>query len=102
MPVLSLRERDRRWAAIRDLMGAHELDCLLVGGHRGREHFESYITDDYIEGVVVFPMEGEPATLTWTDMRISRAQESFSRGLEPWVPDYRMGATGAGTAAVLR
>ena len=101
-PVLSLRTRELRWQRVRDLMRAHDLGCLLVGGLRGREHFETYITDDYVEGVVVMPLEGEPTVLTWTGSRISRAQESFSRGVEAWVTDYRVGVSGAATAGVLR
>jgi Xaa-Pro dipeptidase len=72
-PVLSLRERDRRWGRVRDLLGAHQLDCLLIGGYRGRERFECYVTDDYLEGAVVFPREGAPTALTWTGLRVSRA-----------------------------
>src|SRR5262249_57019414 len=70
LPVLSLRERDRRWQRVRDLMRAHELECLIVGGYRGRERYECYITDDYVEGAVIFPLEGEPTALTWTGLRI--------------------------------
>jgi len=42
-PVLSLRTRELRWQRVRDLMRAHDLGCLLVGGLRGREHFETYL-----------------------------------------------------------
>ena len=34
-PVLSLRTRELRWQRVRDLMRAHDLGCLLVGGLRG-------------------------------------------------------------------
>ena len=101
-PVLSLRERDRRWARVRDLMRAHQLECLLVGGYRGRERYESYITDDYVEGAVVFPLEGEPTALTWTGLRVSRAWESYRRGETPWVDDLRIGVSGGQLADVIR
>jgi Xaa-Pro aminopeptidase len=102
LPTLSLQERDRRWQRVREMMLAQRLDCLIVGGFRGREHYESYITDDYVEGAVVFPLEGEPTTLTWTGSRVSRAYESFSRGVEAWVTDYRVGVSGQATAGVIR
>jgi Xaa-Pro aminopeptidase len=101
-PVLSLRERDRRWQRVRDLMRAHELECLIVGGYRGRERYECYITDDYVEGAVIFPLGGEPTALTWTGLRISRAWESFRRGEQPWVADLRLGVTGPALADVIR
>lgn len=101
-PTLSLKERDRRWRAVRDMMRALSLDCLIVAGFRSRERYESYITDDYVEGAVLLAPEGEPTSLTWTGSRISRAQESFSRGVEAWVTDYRVGVTGALAAAVIR
>lgn len=101
-PVLSLHTRERRWQGVRDLMRARDLDCLIVGGFRGREHYETYITDDYVEGVAVMPLEGQPTVLTWTGSRISRAQESFSRGVEAWVTDYRVGVSGAATASLIQ
>ena len=101
-PTLSLHERDRRWKSVRDLMRSQSLDCLIVGGFNGKEHYESYITDDYVEGVVIVPLTGEPTVLTWAVSRINRAQESFSRGLEAWVTDYRLGISGANAARVIR
>ncbi|HYY88926.1 MAG TPA: hypothetical protein VFA49_09020 [Chloroflexota bacterium] len=73
---LSFATRDRHWSLTRDLMRERHLDCLLVGGFRARERYESFITDDYIEGSVVFPLEGDPVALTWTNMRVLRALDS--------------------------
>lgn len=101
-PGLSTRERDRRWKNVRDLMRSRNLEGLVVGGFRGREHYESYLTDDYVEGLVIFPLEGEPTVLTWTGSRISRAQESYSRGVEAWVSDYRVGLNGATAARIIQ
>ncbi len=101
-PTLSLNERDRRWKLTRDLMRSHNLDCLLVGGFRGKEHYECYITDDYIEGVAIMPLTGEPTALTWAISRINRAKESLSRDVEAWVEDYRPGISGAAAARVIQ
>ena len=101
-PSLSTRERDRRWKNVRDLMRSRNLDGLIVGGFRGREHFESYLTDDYVEGVVIFPLDGDPTVLTWTGSRVSRAQESYSRGVAAWVSDYRVGLQGPTAARLVQ
>ena len=72
LPTLSLRERDRRWAAVRGLMREQGVDCLLVAGFRSREMYESYVSDDYNEGAVVFPLDGDPVVLTWAHLRVLR------------------------------
>ena len=101
-PELSLAERDRRWAAVRALMRERALGGLLVAGFRAREMYESYISDDYNEGCVVFPLEGEPVVLTWAHLRVLRARWSEERGNPLWVKDYRVATTGAHAAEVVR
>jgi len=59
-PTLSLKERDRRRRLTRKLMKDSSLDCLLVAGLKGREKYESYFTNEYAQGIVVFPMDKEP------------------------------------------
>jgi Xaa-Pro aminopeptidase len=101
-PVLSLAERDRRWAGVRALMRERGLGGLLVAGFRAREMYESYISDDYNEGCVVFPLEGDPVVLTWAHLRVLRAKWSAERGHALWVNDYRVATTGAQAAQVVR
>ena len=101
-PTLSLRERDRRWSKVRDLMKAKELDCLLVAGLHGREQFDGYFTNDHMQGVVVFPLEGDPTCLTWTASHIIRHMENSSRGGAPWVEDIRVGPTSGDWVKVLQ
>lgn len=57
------------------------LEVLLLGGFRSRDQYEHYLSNDYIEGMVVFPISGDPVTLSWADTRLYRAQESFARGV---------------------
>ena len=64
-PILSVAERDRRWASVRGLMRERGFDGLLVAGFRAREMYETYISDDYNEGCVIFPLEGDPVVITW-------------------------------------
>lgn len=101
-PVLSMAERDRRWAAVRALMREHRLDGLVVGGFRAREMYESYVSDDYNEGCVVFPLEGDPVVLTWAQLRVMRARWSEENGHALWIRDYRVDPSGAGAAEVVK
>jgi Xaa-Pro aminopeptidase len=101
-PVLSFAERDRRWAAVRSLMRERGLGGLLVAGFRAREMYESYISDDYNEGCVVFPLEGDPVVLTCAHLRVLRALWSAERGNALWVGDYRVATTGEQAARVVR
>jgi Xaa-Pro aminopeptidase len=101
-PTLSLAERDRRWVRVRQLMRERGFDGLLVAGFRAREMYETYISDDYNEGCVVFPLAGDPVVITWAHLRVMRARWSQQRGTTLWVDDYRVATSGAGVAEVLR
>lgn len=101
-PILSLAERDRRWARIRELMRQRELEGLLVAGFRAREMYETYISDDYNEGCVIFPYDGDPVVITWAYLRVMRARWSQERGAALWVDDYRVASSGQGVAEVVR
>src|ERR1700758_1735845 len=100
-PTLSLAERDRRWANVRALMRERGFDGLLVAGFRAREMYETYISDDYNEGCVIFPLEGDPVVITWAYLRVMRARWSAERGNKLWVDDYRVSTSGTGVAEVL-
>lgn len=100
-PTLSLAERDRRWQRVRALMRQEKLDGLVVGGFRAREMYESYLSDDYNEGCVLFPLDGEPIVVTWAPLRVKRAQWSASRGHTLWIEDYRVAASGKAVADVV-
>src|SRR6202043_3810148 len=99
---LSVAERDGRWARVRGLMRERGFDGLLVAGFRSREMYETYISDDYNEGCVIFPLEGEPVVITWAYLRVMRARWSQERGAKLWVDDYRVATSGTGVADVLR
>lgn len=101
-PTLSFAERDRRWARLRGLLREHGLDGALIAGFRAREMYESYVSDDYNEGCVVFPLEGDPVVLTWAPLRVMRARYSAEQGHKLWVDDYRVAASGTAVAEVIR
>jgi len=100
-PTLSLAERDRRWERVRRLMRERGFDGLLVAGFRAREMYETYISDDYNEGCVIFPLDGDPVVITWAYLRVMRARWSAERGARLWVDDYRVATSGTGVAEVL-
>ena len=101
-PGLSLQERDRHWARARELMRKEGVDVLIVGGFRAREMYEAYLSDDYTEGCVVFPMDGPPVVVTWAALRVKRALWSSERGHALWIEDHRVAPTGAAVADLLR
>src|SRR5579871_2932417 len=101
-PVLSIAERDRRWASVRSLMRERGLEGLLVAGFRAREAYETYISDDYNEGCVIFPYDGDPVVITWAYLRVMRARWSQERGTKLWVDDYRVATSGEGVADVIK
>ena len=101
-PTLSLTERDRRWTGIRHKMRERGLDAIVVGSFQGRERLESYLIDDFLDSVVILPIEQDPTVLTFSTARASRVFESKRRGIEPWVRDIRIGFGGARVAEILR
>jgi len=70
---ISLKEFERRYAAIQEQMKKEELDCLLVVGlsddfNRGNIR---YITGSGRGGCCIFPLEGAPIFLTSPNMSTS-------------------------------
>jgi len=101
-PTLSFAERDRRWARVRGLLRERNLAGAVVAGFRAREMYESYISDDYNEGCVIFPAEGDPVVVTWAPLRVMRARWSHDRGHKLWVDDYRVATSGTAVAEVMK
>jgi Xaa-Pro aminopeptidase len=92
-PRLSLAERDRRWARTRALMAKHNVDVLIVPGLRGRESYESYLSNESIQGIVVMPADRDPIYLTWSAFRIiGRTDPQNTRTY--WIDDIRAGLLG--------
>jgi Xaa-Pro aminopeptidase len=82
-------------------MRAAHLDAVIVGSFQGRERLESYLIDDFLDAIVVFPLAGEPTVLAFSTSRISRAYASAARGHPPWATDYRVAFGGAAAARVV-
>jgi Xaa-Pro aminopeptidase len=115
-PLLSLKERDRRWALVRREMSQRSLDALVICGDQGNWH-GNMANVRYVTGIgdmswAVFPVKAEPILLTWwtspfeakrnpqTDSLTARIRAKVKPdlpgrnpwGLEaPWVREVRMG-----------
>jgi Xaa-Pro aminopeptidase len=100
-PRLSLAERDRRWARTRELMAEHNIDVLLLPGLRGRESYESYLSNESIQGIVVMPADGDPIYLTWSAFRIVGRTDPINHR-KYWIDDIRSGLLGPLAVAALR
>ncbi|HUY29863.1 MAG TPA: M24 family metallopeptidase [Acidimicrobiales bacterium] len=101
VPALSIAERDRRWARTRALLADHGLDAVVVAGLRGRESFETYLSGESIQGVVVMPASAPPVSLTWSPFRIvGRSDPGIVGGY--WIEDIRAGLVGPLVVSTLR
>lgn len=101
-PILSLEERNRRWNRTGKFLKKKGLECLLLAGLTSRDQYDAYLTNDYAEGIVVFPAEGEPTYITWQEGRVTRQKEAAESGITPWVEDMRVGVDPPTVAAVIR
>jgi Xaa-Pro aminopeptidase len=100
-PALSLAERDRRWALIRDFIKKEQLAGLIIPGLRGRESYETWVSDEGIQGAVVFPAEGDPVYLTWIAFRVI-GRDDPQNDRDYWIKDIRAGLVGPGLVSVLK
>ena len=101
-PVLSLAERDRRWAALRAGMTSNAFDCLVIFGLKGREHYEGYVANENIEGFAIFPRDSDPVLVSWHPKMVIRRR---SPKLDPsrfWIKDARIGNYGSILVEVLK
>lgn len=84
-PVLSLRERDRRWNAARRIMEENNVELLYVPNNLG----DNFFTND-ADSAIFFPLQGNPIALAG-----DRSFQSVGwltneeRGEVSWVRDWR-------------
>ncbi len=82
-PLLTLKERDRRWALVRSKMAEMGLDVLVVAGDQGN-WFGNMANVRYLTGIgdqswAVFPLKGDPVLLTWwSTPNASRTSDEIS------------------------
>jgi len=101
-PVLSLKERDRRWGEVRRLLASLGMDCVLVFGLKGREHFEAYLANEHIEGMAILPGESDPVVVTWHPKMIIRRMGSKTDPSRFWIKEARIGKYGPAIVEVLK
>ena len=98
-PMLSLAERDRRWAAIRGLLAKEGLDGIVVFG-TGRDIADSYLTNEAKRGVVLLTATEDP-TYFIGDVPLERYDAQGHRW-ERWVEDWVPGNAIANLATTLK
>lgn len=100
-PVLSHRERDRRWAATRQFLRANGLDALVVFGLKSRDRYDGWLANELAEGVIVFPLSGKPVLITWVAKIVTRRMPASIDRSSFWIDDVRIGLYGREVVAVL-
>ncbi|MFQ5852024.1 MAG: M24 family metallopeptidase [Candidatus Binatia bacterium] len=105
LPVLSLRERDRRWQRVREVMDERGVDCLVTapttakwGDYQGDTRYLSHIGDGNCEAMVVFPKEGDVTAF----VRGSGSDVDWELKAQDWVRDVRGAGRMWGLAAAAR
>jgi Xaa-Pro dipeptidase len=91
LPRLSLRERDRRWAAVRKEMAARDLDCLVLWGWPlmwdfciANARYLCPVGGNAEFNVLVFPREGDPTCFVLMPTFLDGW-----RSAQDWVGDIR-------------
>jgi Xaa-Pro aminopeptidase len=82
--MLSLSERDVRWASVREQMGRAGIDCLLAHS-AGTNLSALYLTQIDMEGLAIFPLEGDPVFLLPSGERWLH----WAQGSQGWMQDAR-------------
>jgi len=90
-PILSLKERDRRWALTRKEMAARGLDALVLFGWPSMWDFNIAnarylcpIGGNAENNVLIFPLDGEPTSFIY-----SPVFTDYWKGAQNWVADVR-------------
>ena len=91
LPRLSLQERDRRWALIRERMREQNLDCLLLFGiptmwdfTTANARFVTHIGGNAAYNITIFPLDNEPTVF----IQMPTFTEYWKRA-QDWVKDIR-------------
>jgi Xaa-Pro aminopeptidase len=91
VPKLSLRERDRRWAAVRQAMSDAGLDCLILFGwplmwdfHIANARYLCPIGGNSAQNILVFPLDRDPTCFVFSAVGLD-----YWRTVQDWVSDIR-------------
>ncbi|MFC7216125.1 M24 family metallopeptidase [Saliphagus sp. GCM10025334] len=94
IPQLSVEERDRRWADIRERMAQRGVDCLIIWGNDrawgyGRANLR-YLTHipGQIDAVGIFPFDGEP--VVFSEIPHMHMPQNVWNLYQDWVDDSRL------------
>ena len=100
-PMLTLKERDRRFELTRKFMDTHGLDVLVLTGGGGRILRHWCINQFYLSNepdgqgaIVVFPRHSPPV-LFLLRTQWGSVQHFVNIGIEPWIADFRLSEPGS-------
>jgi Xaa-Pro aminopeptidase len=106
LPTLSLEERDRRWALVRQMMTYEGLDCLVLVGNDlsydfGMANYR-YVTHigSKLGGYCVFPIEGDPIVLQGLPHMV--LPFNIYEHTQDWVTDIRVNTGMRGAVDAVR
>lgn len=101
-PVLSLAERDRRYAVIREMMRRNGVECLIIPAAPHRYPADIYFTNDIPGCSVIFPLEGEPVAMHRGASIAGSWQQARDWNEGTWIEDMRFGSRGSIMLDVLK
>jgi Xaa-Pro aminopeptidase len=95
LPQLSLKERNRRWAAVWEEMALNDIDCLLVIGNdrffgygNANVRYLTQIDGQRMGTAVIFPLEGTPVVFG-TPPHMHDKPFPVYKAFNDWVPETR-------------
>lgn len=104
-PLLSLKERDRRWSEIRRRMNQEGLDALLIWGNNqalttGLANFRYVTSIGCLDGCVFFPLDGDP--VAFADSSHQYHPYNYFTKFQNWVEDVRPQSGAKGLIEAIR
>jgi len=84
-----MKERDRRWGLVRNMMKENEVEALMVAPGNPMDDPSVYLTNSG-QNLLFFPLEGEPILFGRAiGLFIDSLMKSEDYGIESWVKDWR-------------
>lgn len=99
-PVLSMKEKERRWNNAWKFMQDHKVDALLIPQRNsGGNSPSNYFTNDPSASTVFFPMQGARDPIVFypgrSEQQVDWVMRSERDGQPSWIRDYRFAKGGA-------
>lgn len=100
-PTLTLAERERRLASMRELMRERGVRALIVPPGPRMNPIDSYFTNDVPNSAVVVPLEGDPVAIHRSPGLMGALVQAEQRGEQSWIDDWRFQPLGLGIVGAI-